>query len=146
MYFTLRFLKINISLPIYILYFDNFFSHVKDTFDVKIMHFVDLYIVLTNRIYLYLNNNNNNVNINQFTCLQSVYKEIKNMLPITRYIAHSSLKTVGVQILIRIKVQDYLLGYRDDIFTIIGNLHAVFNGDEKHLPKEFGILQKVELS
>lgn len=68
------------------------------------------------------------------------------MSPITRYVAYPSLKTFGVQILIRTKVQDYLLGYKDNIFTIIGNLHAVFNGDAKHLPEEFGVLQKVELN
>lgn len=62
---------------------------------------------------------------------------------ILQFGAYTTLTGVGAKILTQMKVRDYLLGYEDDIFTMLGSLHTIFGSDSKKLPKQFGVLQKV---
>lgn len=53
------------------------------------------------------------------------------------------LETAGAKVITNIKVNDYLFGYEDKIFSVLSGLSRMLSRDSKKVPHKFGVLMKV---
>lgn len=77
--------------------------------------------------------------------LQTVYKEVAEKSTFERFTMYTWLSMMGAKALTTTTVEQYLFGYKDEIFNTIGTVHGIFGSDGKKFPADFGILKKVSI-